>query len=52
MYQLGDKLGVDGTPAIYDQYGNHMGGYVPADQLIQQLDTHNARKAGLKTAAK
>ncbi|APO97785.1 DsbC family protein [Xanthomonas perforans] len=52
MYQLGDKLGVDGTPAIYDQYGNHMGGYVPADQLVQQLDTHNTRKTGLKTAAK
>ena len=52
MYQLGDKLGVEGTPAIYDQYGNHMGGYVPADQLIQQLDMYNARKAGGKTAAK
>lgn len=51
MYQLGDKLGVEGTPAIYDQYGNHMGGYVPADQLLQQLDMHNARKASAKTAA-
>lgn len=44
MYDLGDKLGVQGTPAIYDAYGNHLGGYISPDQMIQELDRHQARK--------
>lgn len=51
MYQLGDKLGVQGTPAIYDANGNHLGGYVPADQLIKQLDQHAARANRAATRA-
>lgn len=50
MYELGDKLGVQGTPAIYDAYGNHLGGYVSPDQMIQDLDRHAARKKRGSTA--
>ncbi|WP_440986183.1 thioredoxin fold domain-containing protein (plasmid) [Xanthomonas sontii] len=53
MYDLGDKLGIQGTPAIYDAAGHHLGGYTPADQMIKQLDQFAARAAaGRATASK
>lgn len=51
MYELGDKLGVQGTPAIYDSYGNHLGGYVRADQMLQELDRHASRKSKATSTA-
>lgn len=37
-YALGDRLGVQGTPAIYTTDGVQVGGYVPAAELLAQLD--------------
>jgi thiol:disulfide interchange protein DsbC len=31
-------MGVDGTPAVFTSEGDHIGGYVPPDQLIKRLD--------------
>lgn len=36
-YQLGQKLGVTGTPGIYTLDGRHLGGYVSPDQLREAL---------------
>jgi thiol:disulfide interchange protein DsbC len=36
--EIGKAMGVDGTPAIFGPEGEHLGGYVPPDQLVQRLD--------------
>jgi len=36
-YQLGQQLGVQGTPAIFSMDGHQLGGYVPAQQLKLNL---------------
>ncbi len=38
QFELGQKIGVTGTPAILTADGNLMPGYLPAKQLAQQLD--------------
>ena len=35
---LGERVGVNGTPALFLQDGSKIGGYVPADRLGQMLD--------------
>jgi thiol:disulfide interchange protein DsbC len=37
-YELGDSVGVQGTPAIYTQDGVNVGGYVTPDQLLTTLE--------------
>ncbi len=37
MYELGDKLGIEGTPAIYDQTGRQLGGFLPPAALLGKL---------------
>lgn len=37
-YELGNAMGVSGTPAVYTDQGKHIGGYVPADEMIKMLD--------------
>jgi thiol:disulfide interchange protein DsbC len=37
-YALARKIGVSGTPAIIANDGSQLGGYVPPDQLLVQLD--------------
>ncbi|UJJ56732.1 DsbC family protein [Rhodanobacter thiooxydans] len=37
MYALGDKLGIEGTPAIYDQTGRQLGGFLPPAALLGKL---------------
>jgi len=39
-YALGEKLGVNGTPAVYDKNGTLIGGYLDPDQLAQVLGIH------------
>lgn len=34
---LGHRMGVDGTPAVFDKQGHKLGGYVPSDALIEML---------------
>jgi thiol:disulfide interchange protein DsbC len=38
QYELGEQMGVRGTPAIYTLSGDYIGGYLPPQQLLQQLD--------------
>lgn len=38
QYQLGLKMGVNGTPAIYNVDGEYLGGYMSADDLIKKLE--------------
>jgi len=38
LTEFGKNMGVDGTPAIFSANGEHIGGYMPPDQLIQRLD--------------
>ena len=37
QYQLGTKIGVQGTPAVYSQNGEYLGGYISTADLLQQL---------------
>jgi thiol:disulfide interchange protein DsbC len=37
-YQLGQKLGITGTPALIAEDGTLLPGYMPADQLLMRLD--------------
>jgi len=36
-YTLGEQLGVEGTPAVYDRNGMQHGGFMPPDELIARL---------------
>ncbi len=37
QYRLGEAMGVRGTPAVYSDTGESIGGYVPARELIRML---------------
>lgn len=39
QYKLGLAMGVRGTPAVFTASGEQLGGYVPADELVQELLT-------------
>ncbi|MEE4216182.1 MAG: DsbC family protein [Xanthomonadales bacterium] len=45
QYQLGQAMGVSGTPALLTPDGQLIPGYVPPDQLRQRLDRMNAQAA-------
>lgn len=36
-FELGNAMGVSGTPAVYTDQGKHIGGYVPAEEMIKML---------------
>lgn len=38
QYQLGQSVGVNGTPAIYSQDGAYIGGYMSPDEVLKQLE--------------
>lgn len=38
QYELGEQMGVRGTPAIFTASGDYIGGYLPPQQLLAQLD--------------
>lgn len=42
-YAIGDRLGISGTPAVFDRFGNQMGGYVPAADLLRKLESKAAQ---------
>jgi thiol:disulfide interchange protein DsbC len=37
-YNIGNKIGVNGTPAVIAADGTQLGGYLPPDQMLQRLD--------------
>lgn len=37
QYHMGEAMGVRGTPAVYSDTGESIGGYVPAKELIRML---------------
>ena len=41
-YQTGEDFGLDGTPAIYTQSGEYIGGYLTPDQLIAIVQESDA----------
>ena len=41
-YELGQRIGVRGTPAIFDEAGELIGGYLPPATLAKLLDDPNA----------
>ncbi len=43
-YELAQRLGLRGTPAIITEQGQILPGYVPADRLKLMLDGHSASK--------
>ncbi|WNL48476.1 thioredoxin fold domain-containing protein (plasmid) [Dyella sp. BiH032] len=54
MYDLGDKLGIEGTPAIFDQTGRQLGGFLPPAAMVSKLagsDKATARAAGTQEPA-
>lgn len=38
QYELGEQLGVRGTPAIFTPAGDYIGGYLPPQELVKQLE--------------
>ncbi|MCK7594569.1 DsbC family protein [Pseudomarimonas salicorniae] len=45
-YALGNKIGVNGTPAVFTSQGVQIGGYMAPDQLIQRLEQLEGKPAG------
>jgi thiol:disulfide interchange protein DsbC len=45
-YELGKKIGVDGTPAVYGPDGTQLGGYLPPAEVLAKLNRQAARVAG------
>lgn len=45
QYQLGQRVGVTGTPAVFAADGSQLGGYLPPQQLLQVLEGGNAAAA-------
>jgi thiol:disulfide interchange protein DsbC len=46
QYQLGQAMGVSGTPALLTADGQLIPGYVPPSQLRERLERMNAKAAG------
>jgi len=44
-YDLGRRIGLDGTPAVYSADGTQIGGYVAPDEMITRLDELAAKAA-------
>lgn len=38
QFRMGEAMGVHGTPAVYLDNGDELGGYIPAKELIRMLD--------------
>lgn len=38
QYELGEQLGVRGTPAIFTSHGDYIGGYLQPQEIVQRLD--------------
>ena len=45
-YDLGNRIGVNGTPAVFTESGVQLGGYVPPEQLLQRLQALGDKASG------
>jgi len=50
QYKMGEDMGVNGTPAIFTEGGDYIGGYLPPQRLVEYLD--ELRGATAKTGAR
>ena len=48
QYEMGGDLGVEGTPAIFTQNGDYIGGYLPPQELVEAVQ--ESQKAAAATA--
>jgi thiol:disulfide interchange protein DsbC len=44
QFQLGEDLGVRGTPAIFTRSGDYIGGYLAPDDLVKQIEESEAKE--------
>jgi thiol:disulfide interchange protein DsbC len=44
QFQLGEDLGVRGTPAIFTRNGDYIGGYLAPDELVKQIEESEAKE--------
>jgi thiol:disulfide interchange protein DsbC len=44
QFQLGEDLGVRGTPAIFTRTGDYIGGYLAPDELVKQIEESEAKE--------
>ncbi len=51
-FNVGQRLGVSGTPAIYAPDGSQIGGYLPPAQMREALDKLAAKSAGRSAGMK
>ena len=45
QYELGTDLGVEGTPAIFTQNGDYIGGYLAPEDLVQAIQASTKEAA-------
>ncbi len=45
-YNIGQRLGISGTPAVFAADGSQLGGYLPPDKMREALDSLAAAAAG------
>jgi thiol:disulfide interchange protein DsbC len=46
QWEMGDDLGVEGTPAVFTESGDYIGGYLTVPQLVQSVqESEKAAKA-------
>jgi thiol:disulfide interchange protein DsbC len=50
QFKLGEDLGVNGTPAIFTENGDYIGGYLPPQKLAEYLDELKSQTAASKKA--
>jgi thiol:disulfide interchange protein DsbC len=44
QYQLGEEMGVRGTPAIYTARGDYIGGYLAPAKMLETLEARDGKK--------
>jgi thiol:disulfide interchange protein DsbC len=44
QFQMGEDLGVRGTPAIFTSRGDYIGGYLAPDELVKQIEESETRE--------
>ena len=50
-YNLGQRMGLEGTPMILATDGTQIAGYLPPDQLLAAMEKHAAEVVGEKAVA-